>query len=167
MRTVLDQGQQYIAEVGDNIEFLDSGIVYSVGRQIIQRAPGRIKNKKGSTEKPDGRSMQPSDAVELFMQIAAPFETYVPTSLVQRAQFQQLFCKDIASSLDIKENSVEFISCYPAMASAGKPVTEIVFLLLPSEGGDSTHRNEYLHPRVLAAGISHVFAPSASVCRVG
>ena len=161
-RTLLAPGQQYSAVLGDRIEFLDSGMLYLVQKQLLDRAPVRVKANINSDGVPISGTKQDVDSVELYMTIGAEFATYVPKSMVQRAQFQQLFCSDIASCLSIREDSVEFIDCHPIRELADEQMTEVVFLLLAADtarGRNSqTHQNSHLGPRVLAAELAVLVA---------
>ena len=157
IRTVLNPGQQYAAALGDRIAFLDAGVEYIVARQLSEtREPARFKVTDPAT------GLEEPMSIELYMSIAKAFDVYVPTGLVQRAQFHQLFCSDIAKSLCIAEHSVEFISCYP-VPSALSPTTEVVFMLLPGGTREQmAYRNQHLGPRVLAAELASLVADSES-----
>jgi hypothetical protein len=160
-RTLLERGKQYSGSVGERILFLDSGFEYLVGRQIAQRIPGKFRDQTRASSK--ACTEKPYSSVELYMTIASPFETFMPKSLVQRAQFQLLFCDEIASSLKISKHQVEFIASYPVSAPAsyaaddGSNMTEIVFLLCDA-ALEATHRTAHLAPRILAAELAALVA---------
>ena len=166
VRTTLLPSQQYSASVGDRIEFLDSGMMYSVGRQVVQRMPGRVRIQSPGEQQASVFEDR-RNGIELHMTIAADFQVYVPQSAVQKAQFQQLFLEDIASSLGIDVRSVEFISCHPvtvtSMASGNqRGMTEVIFLILPGDPASGTFRNQHLGPRVLAAELAALVADANS-----
>jgi hypothetical protein len=139
--------------------------------QVVERLPVQLKKKKATEESGTGREQGSSTsfhAIELYMTIASDYSNYVPKSLVQRAQFQQLFCSDVADCLGIHENSVEFISCHPVETApgSGEGMTEIVFLILAADGRyvDEMFPNQYLGPRVLAAELGALVAdPDSSL----
>jgi len=163
-RTTLVPSQQYSAQLGDRILFLDTGVEYTVGRQVVQRMPARIRIQTAGQQGEEGVVAQRQLGIELYLTIASDFKQYVPQSLVQRAQFQLLFCEDVAVSLGIDPKAVEFISCHPVTVPTAlgtyRNMTQVIFLLLPGDHADSRHeyRNQHLGPRVLAAELAALVA---------